>query len=153
MRISSVGGKVLANKICSNIRVKLRGIEFRTNIIVMAAHKVDVIFGMNWLYKYQACISCDKRTVKLVSLSREEIVAELSMTEPEKGDCYQMIVVSVEATLLKTIQFAFEFLDVFSEELPSKPPERKVEFSIELVPGTALSPREPIECLDRNWWS
>jgi hypothetical protein len=26
---------------------------------------------------------------------------------------------------------------VFSEELPGMPPERKVEFSIELIPGTA----------------
>jgi hypothetical protein len=30
-----------------------------------------------------------------------------------------------------------EFLDVFPEELPGMPPERKVEFAIELIPGTA----------------
>ena len=30
-----------------------------------------------------------------------------------------------------------EFLDMFSEELPGMPPERKVEFAIELIPGTA----------------
>jgi hypothetical protein len=29
-----------------------------------------------------------------------------------------------------------EFPDVFSEELPGMPPERKVEFAIELIPGT-----------------
>jgi hypothetical protein len=29
-----------------------------------------------------------------------------------------------------------EFSDVFPEELPSMPPERKVEFAIELIPGT-----------------
>jgi hypothetical protein len=29
-----------------------------------------------------------------------------------------------------------EFRDVFPEELPGMPPERKVEFSIELIPGT-----------------
>lgn len=141
MRISSVGGKVLANKICSNIRVKIRGIELCANLIMLGAHKVDVIIGMNWLYKYQACIRCDKRTVKLVSPSREEIMAELSMTEPEKGDCYQMIVVSVEATLLETIRVASEFLDVFPEELPRKPPKRKVEFAIELVSVTACHTR------------
>lgn len=131
MRISSVGGKVLANKICSNIRVKIRGIELCANLIV----------GMNWLYKYQACIGCDKRTEKLVSPSREEIMAELSMTEPEKGDCYQMIVVNVQATLLETIRVASEFLDVFPEELPGKPPKRKVEFAIELVSVTACHTR------------
>jgi hypothetical protein len=30
-----------------------------------------------------------------------------------------------------------EFPDVFPEELPGMPPERKVEFCIELIPGTA----------------
>lgn len=30
-----------------------------------------------------------------------------------------------------------EFPDVFPKDLPGMPPERKVEFSIELVPGTA----------------
>ena len=30
-----------------------------------------------------------------------------------------------------------EFLDVFSEELPGMPPDRDIEFSIELLPGTA----------------
>jgi hypothetical protein len=31
-----------------------------------------------------------------------------------------------------------EFPDVFPEELPGMPPERKVEFAIELIPGTTL---------------
>jgi hypothetical protein len=30
-----------------------------------------------------------------------------------------------------------EFPDVFPKELPGMPPERKVEFAIELIPGTA----------------
>jgi hypothetical protein len=30
-----------------------------------------------------------------------------------------------------------EFPDVFPEELPGMPPKRKVEFAIELIPGTA----------------
>jgi hypothetical protein len=30
-----------------------------------------------------------------------------------------------------------EFPDLFPEELPGIPPERKVEFDIELIPGTA----------------
>jgi hypothetical protein len=41
-----------------------------------------------------------------------------------------------EANLLKAIRVVSEFPDVFPEELPSMPPERKVEFAIELEPGT-----------------
>jgi hypothetical protein len=38
---------------------------------------IDVILGMNWLTKYQASLSYDKRTVRLVSLSGEDMLVEL----------------------------------------------------------------------------
>jgi hypothetical protein len=36
-----------------------------------------------------------------------------------------------------------EFPDVFSDELPGLPPDRDVEFGIELIPGTAPISRRP----------
>jgi hypothetical protein len=42
-----------------------------------------------------------------------------------------------EANPLEAIRVASDFPDVFLEELPGMPPERKVEFAIELIPGTA----------------
>jgi hypothetical protein len=44
-----------------------KGVEFPANLIVMGTQRINVILGINWLDKYQAVISCDKRTVKLVS--------------------------------------------------------------------------------------
>jgi hypothetical protein len=35
------------------------------------------------------------------------------------------------------IRTVSEYLDVFLEELPGMPPDREIEFIIELVPGTA----------------
>jgi hypothetical protein len=92
---------------------------------------------MNWLDKYQAIISCDMRTIKLVSPLGEEVVAELVSPEPRKGGCHYMTIDSKEADSLETIKVVLEFLDVFPKELPGMPPERKVEFAIELLPGTA----------------
>jgi hypothetical protein len=92
---------------------------------------------MNWLDKYQAIIGCGKRTIKLVSPLREKVVDELVSPEPRKGSCYQMAIDSKEANPLETIKVVSEFLDVFSKDLPGMPPERKVEFVIELLPGTA----------------
>jgi hypothetical protein len=57
--------------------VEIRGIEFLANLIVMGTQGIDVILGINLLDKYQAVISCDKRTVKLVSPLGEEVVTEL----------------------------------------------------------------------------
>jgi hypothetical protein len=48
-----------------------------------------------------------------------------------------MAIDSKEADSLETIKVVSEFPDVFPEDLPGMPHERKVEFSIELLPGTA----------------
>jgi hypothetical protein len=117
--------------------VEIRGIEFPTNLIVMGTQGTDIILGMNWLDKYQTIISCDKKTIKLVSPLGEEVVAELVSPEPRKGGCHHMATDSKEADSLETIKVVLEFLDVFPKDLLGMPPERKVEFAIELLPGTA----------------
>jgi hypothetical protein len=68
MRVSSIGGMTQTYRFCPSARVQIRGIEFPVDLIVMGTRDVtiDVILGMNWLTKYQASLSCDKRTVKLV---------------------------------------------------------------------------------------
>jgi predicted aspartyl protease len=65
IQIDSVGGRIRADSICLNVSVEIRGIGFPANLIVMGTQGIDVILGMNWLDKYQAIISCDKRTIKL----------------------------------------------------------------------------------------
>jgi hypothetical protein len=67
----------------------------------------------------------------------EEVVTKLVPPKPKKGSCYQMTVDSSEAYRLEIIKVVSEFPDVFPKDLPGMPPERKVEFAIELLPGTA----------------
>jgi hypothetical protein len=131
--------------------VEIRGIAFPANLIVMGTQGIDVILGMNWLDKYQAVISCDKRTIKLVSPLGEEVVTELVSPKPKKGSCYQMVVDSSEADPIESIKVVSEFPDLFPKDLPGMPPERKVEFAIELLHGTAPSLRELTEYQDQSW--
>jgi hypothetical protein len=112
----------------------------------MGTQGLDVILGMNWLHRNQATVSCDKRTVKLVSPSGKEVVTKLYLPELEEGAYHHLLVDDKESNPIEAIKIVSEFLGVFSEELPGMPLERKVEFAIELIPGTALFPREPIEC-------
>jgi hypothetical protein len=137
IQIDSSGGRVRVDSICLNVGVEIRGIEFPTNLIVMDTQGIDVILGINWLDKYQAIISCDKRIIKLVSPLGEEVVTELVSPESRKGGCHQMAIDSKKADSLETIKVVSEFPDVFPKDLPGMPPERKVEFAIELLPGTA----------------
>jgi hypothetical protein len=139
MRVSSVGGRTQMDRFCPSAKVQIRGIEFPNDLIVMGNQDttIDVILGMNWLTKYQASLSCGKRTVKLVSLSGEEVLVQLILSGPRKGSCHQVTAHIEEINPLEVIDVVSEFPDVFLEELPGMPPERKVEFSIELIPGTA----------------
>jgi hypothetical protein len=133
--------------------VEIRGIEFPANLIVMGTQGIDVILGMNWLDEYQAIISCDKRTIKLVSPLEEEVVAELVSPEPRKGGYHQMAIDSKEADSLETIKVVSEFPDVFPKDLPGMPPEQKVEFAIELLPGTAPFLKDLTGYLGPSWLS
>jgi hypothetical protein len=136
IQIDSAGGKVRADSICLNVSVEIRGIEFPANLIVMGTQRIDVILGINWLGKYQAVMSCDKRTVKLVFPLGEEVVTELVSPEPRKGGCHQMAIGSTEVDPLEAIKVVSEFSDVFPKDLPGMPLNRKVEFAIELIRGT-----------------
>jgi hypothetical protein len=120
---------------CLNLRIEIRGIDFLANLVVMGTQGLDVILGMNWLHRNQATVSCDKRRVKLVSPSAKEVVTKLFMLELE-GAYHHLFVDGNEANLIEDIRIVSEFPDVFPMELPGMPPEREVEFAIELIPGT-----------------
>jgi hypothetical protein len=119
-----------------NLRIEIRGIDFPANLVVMGTQGLDVILGMNWLHRNQATVSCDKRTVKLVSPSGKEVVVKLYFPKLEEGAYHYLSVDDKEANTIDDIRIVLEFPDVFPEELPGMPPERKVEFAIDLILGT-----------------
>jgi hypothetical protein len=53
------------------------------------------------------------------------------------------VVNHLEVKSLKNIKIVCEYLDVFSEELPGMSPDRDIEFSIELLLGTAPISKRP----------
>src|SRR5207237_4644834 len=54
-----------------------------------------------------------------------------------------------QAQAVEEIRIVSEFPDVFPEELPGMPPDRDIEFIIELVPGTATIYKRPYK-MDAN---
>jgi hypothetical protein len=47
------------------------------------------------------------------------------------------VLTQLDAASTMDVRAVSEFPDVFPEELPGMPPDREIEFVIELVPGTA----------------
>jgi hypothetical protein len=107
------------------------------NLIVLELKGIDVILGMDWLSKHNGLIDCAKKAVRLTPSSGKEMeyVAENLVTD--KAASNRMVLNQLDAASTMDIRSVFEFPDVFLEELPGMPPNREIEFVIELVPGTA----------------
>jgi hypothetical protein len=93
---------------------------------------------MDWLRKYDGVIQCREKSVHLTSPQgdRIEFIVAPSPTGKE-------IVNSMKGKVLEDIKVVNEYADVFPDDLPGMPPDRDIEFSIELLPGTAPTSKRP----------
>jgi hypothetical protein len=110
LRVNSIGGKVQSNRICPNLRIEIRGIDFPASLVVMGTQGLDVILGMNWLHRNQATVSCDKRTVKLVSPFGKEVVTKLYLPELEEGACHHLSIDDKESNPNEELGLCQNFL-------------------------------------------
>jgi hypothetical protein len=132
-KIHSPGGHIFTREVAYEVPVTMAERNFPANMIVLKGQDIDVILGMNWLTQHKAILNTELRTVRL-SYNQEEILLSIPVTNPAKasGRIYEAIVPEI-----KDIPVVCEFPDVFPKDLPGLPPERDVEFVIELKPGTA----------------
>jgi hypothetical protein len=108
------------------------GADFWARLIVLESKDLDVFLGMNWLGMHEATIQCAKRTVLLTGPKGEKV--ELVADPPSDAGCF---VQQLDGKSLEDIRVVSEYPNVFPEELPGMPPDRDVEFVINLLPGTA----------------
>jgi hypothetical protein len=139
MIVSSPGGHMHARHVCSKVSILIRGegVEFLANLIVHESNGIDVILGMDWLRKHKGMINYAKKAVRLTTSSGKEMeyVAENLVTD--KAASNRVVLNQLDAASSMDVRTVSEFLDVFPEELLGMPPNREIEFVIELVPGTA----------------
>jgi hypothetical protein len=119
------------------VNLKIRGVTFVANLIVLELKGIDVILGMDWFGKHKVLIDCAKKSIKLTTLDGKELefVAEPVVTA--KGMVNHTEINQLCASQGSEVPVVNEFLDVFPEELPGMLPDRDIEFVIELKPGTA----------------
>jgi hypothetical protein len=90
---------------------------------------------MDWLSKYKVLIDYAKKSIKLTTPEGKEMefVAEPVVTA--KGVANRVKVNQLDASQGSEVPVVNEFPDVFPEELSGMPPDRDIEFVIELKPG------------------
>ncbi|KAL8119581.1 hypothetical protein AgCh_016907 [Apium graveolens] len=120
--------RVSVNQVCGNYEIEISGSKFCVNLIQFKLVEFDVILGMDWLSKHDAQIDCQNKKVMVKTLDERIITFKGQKKEPAK---------------LEDIPVVNKFPDVFPDELPGLPPDREIEFVIDLAPGTEPVSKAP----------
>ncbi|KAI3673781.1 hypothetical protein L6452_39911 [Arctium lappa] len=154
------GDQVVVRSILRNCKLEIEGREFPIDLMPMVIGGFDVVVGMDWLSTNHAEILCakkliripdsDGRAVTVFGERRKGEVAIISMVKARKclvKGCPSFLAYVIDAKLekktLEDVEVVREFSDVFPDDLPGLPPDRQVEFKIDLTPGAAPIARAP----------
>ena len=103
---------------------------------------IDVILGMDWLSSNHVLLNCFDKTVvfdgsgvskDMMFISANQVVTSLK----EDGQVYMILsnLATETKVFMGDLPVVREFPEVFPKDISSLPPEREIEFSIDLVPG------------------
>jgi hypothetical protein len=120
-----------------NIPINLSGVVFPTSLVVLNSHGIDVILRMDWLTKYRGNIACAKRNITVTNHRGKTVTCHIRPSLPDPTLHNLKIKNPEDVPIVK------EYLDVFPEELSGMPPNREIEFVINLAPGTAPIAKRP----------
>jgi len=119
----------------------------------------DVIQGMDWLTRHKVTMDCERKLVTFSASDGERVTFkgnghQLTIPTVSAMQAFKMLkkgcqgyLCAIEVTELKELDLSEisvvrEFPQVF-QEVPRLPPDREIEFTIELVPGTAPISKAP----------
>src|SRR4051812_13022850 len=140
MSVQSPGGILRTGLRCPKVIITIEGVEFLANLIVLDSKGLDVILGMNWLTRHKAMLDCGLRAVTLTSPNGTVVDYKPEIASQTAVDS---ILNSLKGMDVSDVRVVREYPDVFPEDLPGLPPDREIEFAIELVPGTAPIAKRP----------
>jgi hypothetical protein len=130
IRVSSPGGELIVNASCRDLVLEIRKHKFLANLIVLDSQGLDVILGMDWMTAFKGVIDCANKTITLTTPEKKRI--HFKSTFELKGSKVN----SLKGVSMDEVPVVKEYPDVFLEELPGMPPDRDVEFIIDLLPET-----------------
>ena len=138
MLVQIPGDKAKTNLSCNEVPIDINGKTFHADLVVLGSQGIEVVLGMNWMTKYKGVIDCTKKSIAMTSSDGEEVT--FTATKPSsKVHCHT----GIATPKLEEVPVVCEYPDVFPEELPGMPPDRDIEFIIELVPGTGPIAQKP----------
>src|SRR3954468_21782505 len=128
---------MMAGLSCPQLSIAIGNHVFPTDLIILKSQGLDVLLGMDWMSKYEGNIDCVRISISLTTPEGKRI-NYVTKHKPRKVQVY-----SLKGVSLEEVPIVKEYPDVFPEELPGMPPDRDIEFLIELLPGTGPISKRP----------
>jgi hypothetical protein len=88
-------------------------------------------------------INYAKKSIKLTTLDGKELEYVTKFVVTAKGAANRVKLNQLDASQGHMVLVVNDFPDVFPKELPGMPPDRDIEFVIDLMPGTAPIYKRP----------
>ncbi|XP_075100745.1 uncharacterized protein LOC142176607 [Nicotiana tabacum] len=148
-----VGDSITVARVYRNCVVTVCGRATTADLTELGMVDFDVIIGMDWLYLCFAKLDCRTRVMRLEFLNEPVIkwkgngvvpkgrfVAYLKASKMIKKGCIFHLVRAADATsevfVPEFVPVVNEFIEVFLDKLPGIPPDREIDFGIDVLPDT-----------------
>ncbi|KAL0536810.1 hypothetical protein IC582_025772 [Cucumis melo] len=164
------GENMLSKEKVKACQIEIAGHVIEVTLLVLDMHDFDVILGMDWLAANHASIDCSRKEVAFNpplmasfkfkgggSRSLPKVISGMRARKMLRRGTLSILASMVDTSevdmSLSSEPVVRDYLDVFPEELPGLPPQRKIEFSIELEPGMVPMSRASNRMAQQNWKS
>jgi hypothetical protein len=155
-----VGKSVICRKIVMGCPIHIEGQTLTANLIVFNMEGFDIILGMDWLSNNHAIIDCHNKEIifrltadfefKFVRTKVDATPQLISATQAKQlllEGCQVYLTclkeLPQEERKMEEIPVVQEFLDLFPEDFPRLPPDREIEFCIDLILRAAPISKAP----------
>ncbi|XP_020972579.1 uncharacterized protein LOC110269228 [Arachis ipaensis] len=133
--------KVMTRSSCRQVRFKLEGRGFVHDLICLLMVRLEMILGFDWLSKNRVLLDCFERSIQFMPEGENgAVIAEgyylnSVMVHYSGEECQGYILLTANALVDAQNLDQISVVRDFSEDIPEFPPQRDIEFTIELVPG------------------
>jgi hypothetical protein len=132
IKILSVRGIILVTHIRKQQVLKICGNEDYVDLYVIPMIDITVILGMDWLSNHGAQIDCGENTMAIREPGGQKAIYQVELQ-----------LNSLKEVRIEDIPIVRVFQDAFPKKLPRMPPDREIEFTIDLIPGTSPIAQAP----------
>jgi hypothetical protein len=143
--ISTPGGKITSNQMVRSVPLQLGSKVIKTDLVMLNLEGIDVILRTNWMTEHRVLLDISSRVIEINSPHQGATTLYLPQQEYLHSCAYAITDIKV-----KDIPIVCDYPDVFPDDLPGMPPDRDIEFIIELQLAPLLFQRGHIVHLQMN---